>query len=46
MANDHGRLPKADPTELDEDMSRRLSTWFDKAYADAIGGRTVAADVR
>ena len=34
MANDHGRLPKADPTELDEDMSRRLSTWFDKAYAD------------
>ena len=34
MANDHGMLPKADPTELDESLRRRLEVWYDKAYTD------------
>jgi hypothetical protein len=34
MANPHGRLPKADPTELSPELRRRLDVWFDKAYPD------------
>ncbi|MFN0092544.1 MAG: hypothetical protein ACKVWR_20105 [Acidimicrobiales bacterium] len=34
MANDHGRLPKADPAALPEETRRRLDTWYDKAYED------------
>jgi hypothetical protein len=34
MANEHGRLPKADPERLDPELRRRLEVWFDKAYRD------------
>ncbi len=34
MANEHGRLPKADPDTLPADLRDRLSVWFDKAYKD------------
>ena len=34
MANEHGLLPKAEPSELDEELQRKLGTWFDTAYAD------------
>ena len=35
MANPYGRLPKADPDELDPAVRHRLDVWFDKAYRDA-----------
>ena len=34
MANDHGRLPKADPEGLDPALRRRLEVWLAKAYRD------------
>jgi hypothetical protein len=34
MANDHGHLPKADPSELDRELRQRLDVWYDKAYKD------------
>lgn len=34
MANEHGRLPKADPESLDPDLRRRLDVWLAKAYRD------------
>ncbi len=34
MANDHGKLPKADPDDLSPELRRRLDVWFDKAYTD------------
>ena len=34
VANEHGRLPKADPERLDPDLRRRLEVWFAKAYRD------------
>jgi hypothetical protein len=34
MANDHGMLPKADPTGLDDELRDRLEVWYDKAYED------------
>jgi hypothetical protein len=34
MANELGRLPKADPTTLPEALRRRLEVWYDKAYTD------------
>lgn len=34
MANDHGYLTKARREDLDDRTSRRLETWYDKAYAD------------
>ncbi|MGF1596953.1 MAG: hypothetical protein ACFCVK_08465 [Acidimicrobiales bacterium] len=34
MANEHGRLPKADPSQLDDTARRRLEVWYDKAYTD------------
>ena len=34
MANEHGRLPKADPAKLSPELRRRLDIWFDKAYTD------------
>ena len=34
MANDYGRLPKADPDELDPELRHRLEVWYDKAYPD------------
>jgi hypothetical protein len=34
VANEHGRLPKADPDRLDPALRRRLEVWFDKAYTD------------
>jgi hypothetical protein len=34
MANEHGRLPKADPARLDPELRRRLDVWFAKAYRD------------
>lgn len=34
MANQLGRLPKADPGDLDDDLRRRLEVWFAKAYRD------------
>ena len=35
MANEHGRLPKADPAQLDPALRRRLEVWLAKAYQDA-----------
>jgi hypothetical protein len=34
MANEHGRLPKADPEGLDPALRRRLEVWLAKAYRD------------
>ena len=34
MANTHGRLPKADPDALPDELRQRLNVWFDKAYKD------------
>jgi hypothetical protein len=34
MANDYGRLPKADLNQLEPDMQHRLKVWYDKAYPD------------
>ena len=34
MTNQHGLLPKADESELDDDLKQRLDTWFEKAYKD------------
>lgn len=34
MANPHGRLPKADPAQLDSELRRRLEVWVAKAYQD------------
>jgi alkylhydroperoxidase family enzyme len=34
MANEHGRLPKADPAQLDPALRRRLEVWLAKAYQD------------
>lgn len=34
MANQHGRLPKADVADLDDDLRRRREAWFAKAYED------------
>jgi hypothetical protein len=34
MANDFGRLPKADPAILPDALRERLDVWFDKAYRD------------
>jgi hypothetical protein len=34
MANQHGRLPKADPEQLDPELRRRLDVWLAKAYQD------------
>jgi hypothetical protein len=34
VANEHGRLPKADPEHLDPDLRRRLDVWRAKAYRD------------
>jgi hypothetical protein len=34
MTNQQGLLPKADQTNLDNDLKRRLEIWFDKAYED------------
>ncbi len=32
--NEHGRLPKADRQDLDDELRRRLAVWYDKAYED------------
>lgn len=32
--NEHGRLPKAQREELDEQLLRRLDRWYDNAYRD------------
>ena len=34
MANEHGRLPKADPASLEPALRRRLEVWLAKAYPD------------
>ncbi len=34
MANEHGRLPKADPASLEPALRRRLGVWLAKAYPD------------
>jgi hypothetical protein len=34
VANEHGRLPKADPESLPPDLRRRLDVWLAKAYPD------------
>ena len=34
MTNTHGLLPKADRTELDDDLKHRLQAWFEHAYPD------------
>lgn len=34
MANERGFLPKADPSELSENLQRKLSRWFANAYTD------------
>jgi hypothetical protein len=34
VANEHGRLPKADPEQLDPELRRRLEVWLAKAYRD------------
>lgn len=34
MANEHGRLPKADPEQLGPELRRRLDVWLAKAYPD------------
>jgi hypothetical protein len=34
VANQHGRLPKADPDQLDPELRRRLEVWLAKAYRD------------
>ena len=34
MANEHGRLPKADPERLDPELRRRFEVWRAKAYRD------------
>ena len=34
MANEQGRLPKADPEQLDPGLRRRLEVWLAKAYRD------------
>ena len=32
--NEHGRLPKADRSELSDELRQRLAVWYDKAYED------------
>jgi hypothetical protein len=32
--NEHGHLPKADRTHLDDALRHRLAVWYDKAYED------------
>lgn len=34
MTNPYGLLPKAERSDLDEDLMQRLDIWFDKAYPD------------
>ena len=34
MANERGFLPKADPTELSDQLQRRLARWRQNAYED------------
>jgi len=34
MTNNYGLLPKADRAELDDDLKKRLSAWFEHAYPD------------
>jgi hypothetical protein len=34
MANELGRLPKADRDELTPELRERLDIWYDKAYRD------------
>jgi len=34
MANDHGHLPKANPTQLAPALQHQLTVWRDKAYPD------------
>lgn len=34
MANEFGRLPKADASQLPDALRGRLEVWFDKAYKD------------
>ena len=34
MANDHGRLPKANPHQLGPELQHQLAVWFEKAYPD------------
>ena len=34
MTNQYGFLPKADRSELDDDLKDRLSAWFEHAYPD------------
>ena len=34
MANDHGHLPKANPTQLAPALQHQLAVWRDKAYPD------------
>jgi hypothetical protein len=34
MANNHGHLPKANPSQLAPELQRQLAVWYDKAYPD------------
>ncbi len=34
MTNAYGLLPKADRSELDDELKDRLNAWFDHAYPD------------
>jgi hypothetical protein len=34
MANNYGYLPKADRSELPDDLKKRLEVWHEKAYED------------
>ena len=34
MTNRQGLLPKADRSELDDDLKQKLDSWFAKAYED------------
>jgi hypothetical protein len=34
MANNHGPLPKADPSQLAPELRHQLAVWCDKAYSD------------
>ena len=34
MANDHGHLPKANPSQLTPALQHQLAVWYDKAYPD------------
>jgi hypothetical protein len=34
MANEHGHLPKANPTQLAPALQHQLAVWRDKAYPD------------